>query len=159
MAQDECNTNILRCGWFLPRIHSELGENTVGTGWKNENKSQGTFSLWEWNHYAGGLLPPFWLSDVQRVLSEICSKNTGWQTFLVCRATTVLLNWCPMSWYRLPRLCRAVVAKEKALRLSIRRLCAFAKTAVSRATKLSKMWPGAASRQRAGFMALSFIWW
>ena len=24
MTQDECNTNILRCGWFLPKIHPRL---------------------------------------------------------------------------------------------------------------------------------------
>jgi len=31
------------------------------------------------------------------------------------------------------------------------------KTSASHVTLLSKMWPGAASRQRVGFMALSFI--
>ena len=85
-------------------------------------------------------------------------KNTGWQTFLVCQATTVLLNWCPMSWYRLPRLCRTVAAKAMALPLPIRRLCVFAKTSASHATKPSRMWRGVVSRQRAGFMALSVIW-
>jgi len=63
----------------------------------NENKSQGAFSLWEWNHYAGGLLSPFWLSTFNGSIRD-WFKSTGWQTFLVCQATTVLLNWCPMSW-------------------------------------------------------------
>ena len=86
-------------------------------------------------------------------------KNTGWQTFPACQVTTVLLKWWPISWCRWLHLCRAVAAKAMALPLWIRRLCVFAKTSASHATKPSKRWRGVVSRQRAGFMALSFIWW
>ena len=38
MTQHECNTNILRCGRFLPKIHPRLEKSTVGREKKRQQE-------------------------------------------------------------------------------------------------------------------------